>query len=419
MKKCFFSLFTVLLLTLNSNLHSQNTFWENISNQIPGDSTNNLSSALVLNRWLGFISSISKPEIYRSEFSTGTWEVLQTPSPVTAFYMLDYDQGFMCGADSMVYQTTDAGENWTYFGSLGENINDISFGYDIYNLNGYVCANNGVIGKIEDTSLVVILSGIATDFLRISSPSIDRVWLVGDSSVYYYDGNSFNNQFTSTEKLNSVYFMDEFYGWVVGDSGYIAQTSDGGNNWIPIQSPDTLKRNLNDIHLAGPYGWAVGDNGVILRTTDGGAWVIDTDWLTLNKLNTIHSTGYSVEFGPALVAGENKTALIWPLVVSVDDEPAGIDNFNLYQNYPNPFNQSTKIKYNIPSVILRHAQSDILVTLKIYDVLGNEIAMLVKEEKSAGDYEIEFNAAGLPSRIYFYQLAAGELIKTRKMVYLK
>ena len=158
---------------------------------------------------------------------------------------------------------------------------------------------------------------------------------------------------------------------------------------------------------------------MILRTTDGGAWVIDTDWLTLNKLNTIHSTGYSVEFGPALVAGENKTALIWPLVVSVDDEPAGIDNFNLYQNYPNPFNQSTKIKYNIPSVILRHAQSDILVTLKIYDVLGNEIAMLVKEEKSAGDYEIEFNAAGLPSRIYFYQLAAGELIKTRKMVYLK
>lgn len=86
MKKYFFSLFTVLLLTLNSNLYSQYTSWENISNQIPGDSLNNLSDAFVINRWVGFIASKSNSEIYRSEFSTGTWEVLQTPSPVTAFH---------------------------------------------------------------------------------------------------------------------------------------------------------------------------------------------------------------------------------------------------------------------------------------------------------------------------------------------
>ncbi|MCW8961279.1 MAG: T9SS type A sorting domain-containing protein, partial [Ignavibacteriaceae bacterium] len=95
-----------------------------------------------------------------------------------------------------------------------------------------------------------------------------------------------------------------------------------------------------------------------------------------------------------------------------------------YQNYPNPFNPSTKIKYTVPSVTLRQAQSDIVVTLKVYDILGREIATLVNEEKPAGEYEVEFNShsgevRNLPSGIYFYQLQAGDFISTKKMILLK
>ena len=93
--------------------------------------------------------------------------------------------------------------------------------------------------------------------------------------------------------------------------------------------------------------------------------------------------------------------------------------FDLSQNYPNPFNPSTKIKYEIPSVTLRQVQSDILVTLKVYDVLGNKVATLVNEEKPAGNYEVEFNATGLPSGIYFYQLKAGNFVETKKMILMK
>ncbi len=93
--------------------------------------------------------------------------------------------------------------------------------------------------------------------------------------------------------------------------------------------------------------------------------------------------------------------------------------FVLYQNYPNPFNPSTKIKYEIPSVTLRQAQSDIMVTLKVYDVLGNEVATLVNEEKQSGIYEVEFNATNLSSGIYFYQLKAGNFISIKKMVLLR
>jgi len=106
--------------------------------------------------------------------------------------------------------------------------------------------------------------------------------------------------------------------------------------------------------------------------------------------------------------------------VSGDDDP-GDKSFILEQNYPNPFNPSTKIKFSLPqtgSPLLGGARGG-LISLKVYNVLGNEVATLVEEYKPAGSYEIKFDASGLPSGIYFYQLKAGNFIQTNKMVYLK
>jgi len=96
-----------------------------------------------------------------------------------------------------------------------------------------------------------------------------------------------------------------------------------------------------------------------------------------------------------------------------------IEGFKLYENYPNPFNPSTKISYQLP--VASH------VTLKVYDVLGNEIASLVDEYKSEGKYEIEFNASNLASGIYFYQLKtdqsnvgqARNFTETKKMILMR
>jgi len=85
--------------------------------------------------------------------------------------------------------------------------------------------------------------------------------------------------------------------------------------------------------------------------------------------------------------------------------------FCLYQNYPNPFNPITKIKYQIPELSF--------VIFKVYDALGNEVAILVNEEKTFGNYEVEFNAIGLSSGIYFYRIQAGSYIEIKKMVILK
>jgi len=92
--------------------------------------------------------------------------------------------------------------------------------------------------------------------------------------------------------------------------------------------------------------------------------------------------------------------------------------FSLEQNYPNPFNPSTKIKYTIPSVET-HRDASLIVTLKVYDVLGNEVATLVNQERPAGTYEVEFDSEGMPSGVYFYQLEAGEYVSTKKMVLIR
>jgi len=102
------------------------------------------------------------------------------------------------------------------------------------------------------------------------------------------------------------------------------------------------------------------------------------------------------------------------------DENVLPSEYSLSQNYPNPFNPSTRIRYTIPS----NVKSEMLnVTLKVFDVLGNEIATLVNEEKPAGSYEVKFSTIGgatnLSSGIYFYKLQAGNFIDTKKMVLMK
>ncbi|WP_337873283.1 T9SS type A sorting domain-containing protein, partial [Ignavibacterium sp.] len=88
------------------------------------------------------------------------------------------------------------------------------------------------------------------------------------------------------------------------------------------------------------------------------------------------------------------------------DEDFVAQNFNLHQNYPNPFNPSTKIRFIIPASSLNPFSKGegTFVTLKVYDLLGNEVATLVNDYKSAGNYEVEFNASNLSSGIYFYTL---------------
>jgi len=124
--------------------------------------------------------------------------------------------------------------------------------------------------------------------------------------------------------------------------------------------------------------------------------------------------GYIVTGGTC--PDSNQVPDLW-LIRLAGDSVSGILNeetvttFNVFQNFPNPFNPTTTIKYQIPELSF--------VTIKVFDVLGSEIATLVNEEKPIGSYEVEFNATSLPSGIYFYRIQAGRFVETKKMILLK
>jgi len=100
------------------------------------------------------------------------------------------------------------------------------------------------------------------------------------------------------------------------------------------------------------------------------------------------------------------------IVTDVKDEQEIIPTvYKLNQNYPNPFNPSTVINYQIPE--------EGFVTLKIYDILGSEVKILVNENKPVGSYNIHFDASDLASGIYIYRLTAGSFISTKKMLMIK
>ena len=110
----------------------------------------------------------------------------------------------------------------------------------------------------------------------------------------------------------------------------------------------------------------------------------------------------------------------FPVFVSIDENKIIPADIELFQNYPNPFNPLTTISYVIPERSF--------VTIKVFDILGNEVATLVNEEKQAGSYEVEFSTGShsglsgireLTSGIYFYRLQAGNFIQTKKMILLK
>jgi len=130
---------------------------------------------------------------------------------------------------------------------------------------------------------------------------------------------------------------------------------------------------------------------------------------------TIRQGGTS--YAPGLILDGIRITDNWGLAVTgtatgVEETNSTLPTkFNLSQNYPNPFNPSTVIKYQVPQ--------NSFVNINVYDLLGNQIRTLVREEKAAGSYELKFDASNMPSGVYFYSIQAGAFTQTKKMILLR
>jgi len=186
---------------------------------------------------------------------------------------------------------------------------------------------------------------------------------------------------------------------------WISEVPSGDSSWVK------LELSIND--TLGP--WHLVKDG--LKNNGHYQWIVPGD-MASNEKCRIRYTVYTLTDSAGAITSGGFYIIGEPVFLQETDIELP-EEFILHQNYPNPFNPNTKIKFTIPNVIASEATQSQMVTLKVYDVLGNEVTTLVHEELPPGEYEVEFNANELSSGIYFYKLQAGGYIETKKMVLIK
>ena len=220
------------------------------------------------------------------------------------------------------------------------------------------------------------------------------------------DPNS-NKYLVKGKDNDTLFAYFEMRIWELPDSNFIPEDSnyyfnDGYKARLCIPKTQAFYNFLNII-------------GIDASDSLGFAYFEGDDW-TASGIQTIDN-GDSVCFeGIHLSKVGGGRGNIYSITGIKLENLGGISNdFELYQNYPNPFNPSTTIRYSIPN----NNGNAIPVQLKIYDVLGKEVAVLVDKKQTAGNYSVTFDAAELQSGIYFYNLKAGNFSKTKKMILIK
>jgi hypothetical protein len=188
-------------------------------------------------------------------------------------------------------------------------------------------------------------------------------------------------------------------------------------SWLPSIDDHTPSQAItydlvivrNGTHV--PIGVDNGMNSILTRLPEPGNISAVTEWALNDLQNGVYE--WRLRAVDAAYAGSDIASGVFSIgVTSIDDSDNSIPvEYSLEQNYPNPFNPATLIKYSIPK--------EEMVSLKIYNTIGEEIETLVNELKQAGNYNISFNASSLPSGIYFYRIQAGNFIETKKMILIK
>lgn len=314
------------------------------------------------------------------------WSYSLFPDTVTLFqaiYFVDSLIGYLGGQYGTVLKTSNAGQSWSRCildsGTYSQRM--------IYRFSFYNSQFGFAVGGTYDAGGVVWRS---TDFgshwqSQYVCPEplfdialVDSLEAIGCGGDYEVgaevvktidEGTTWNFkllQMWGTGYSISKRTRNEYWA-ALGYGAYLELSTDTGNSFYPIPIPDTA--GIYDIRFIDPeHGWAVGVYGSIYKY--------------------------------------NKD------IIGINNNKGNIPKeFQLYQNYPNPFNTNTKIRYSL-------AQKS-KVRLSIYDILGNEVTVLVNTNQNPGIYEVNFDGSNFASGIYFYKIQADEYVKTNKMVLLK
>jgi len=322
--------------------------------------------------------------------SANDWYVIRTDSNGTLTWERTFGGVNTEWADN-AFQTPDGG-----FLISGTTNSFGAGGFDFYLIR---------VNSSGDTMWTKTYGGSGDDWTSTSLLTSDNGMLIGGATSSFGNGQE-DIYLIRTDANGDILWTKTYGGPGTEWASSISQlTSDGfiivgQTNSFGYGNDDVYVLRINsngDTLWTQTYGGSNNDCGRSVKQTSNGGFAI---------------AGYSSSFG----SGDYDVYLIQ----TQPDLASGIigymhkilpEDLFIAQNYPNPFNPTTKIKYFIPV--------ESFITLKVYDILGSEIVLLVNEKKAAGEYEIEFDGTKLPSGIYFYKLKTLDFNKTKKMILMR
>jgi len=302
--------------------------------------------------------------------------------------------GFPAGQLESLYRSTNAGITWEEIGSFPSDShgNNVSVALDLLNDSTlYAAVGTALLGdyfyksanKGESWIYISEPPGIASDMFT-DDYQADRIYL---NMVYASFNGGYNWIEIDSGFVQDTYYLSFYQDIKTTNLLYTLRTdglyfSDRSSFfWIRMEGSEVL-----------PLAYGIGG----FTTSDRG--LMKNIVIARNSNKIYVGTGYGIykrDYVSEVINSKRET----------------VDNFNLGQNYPNPFNPSTQIRYSVVK--------DGLVSLKVYDVLGREIATLVNEQQQPGSYEIKWDASDISSGIYFYQFKTKDYVDTKKMILLK
>ncbi len=328
---------------------------------------------------------------------------------------------FLCAGLSGLFVSTNFGETWNNISSglqLGSWESVVDLTIDTKNSQHLFCTTSGTdkrdLYESTDGGVTWISKNINANVTKLKYVSdTDTLFMAYESVLLMSTDNGGSWEIISTfENFIGDFVLPENNSTdifiAVKDSIY--ETTDLGENWETrsngiggnqVRQLLVSKINPNKLFYLGDY------NKIYYTNDSGENWQVfySTDNMTIKTIALSSDEEY-------LYVASNDGLYLFNLFVSVDEEiNENPSLFSLSQNYPNPFNPTTTINYSI--------KESGFVQLKVYDVLGKEIATLVNEEKRQGGYSVKFNGNNLPSGVYFYTLRVSNFVQSRKMILLK
>jgi photosystem II stability/assembly factor-like uncharacterized protein len=333
-----------------------------------------------------------------------------------------------------VYFSTDKGTNWikvntSCFDVINANPNDVSGNSFYASSNGsvFLSTDKGVSWVSIDTAFTSaeVTSLAVSDSMLFAATNGDGIFL---ANQYKRDWKSVNNTALPSNYVFSLATIEQGTTdkrlYAATAWGFVYSTDNGtswagsGLNFTEMDMAVSLAVHNNQLFVLTEMGgiYYSSDNGVSWNHIDTAVISINNDFFPSTTSFTVNADADdSTQSNLFIVSGSNsiwRRSITYKVTDVTDKKQLHMSQFVLHQNYPNPFNPSTAISFYVP------AQT--IVTLKVYDLLGKEVATLVNNETmSAGSHTKQWNASTVSSGMYFYRMQAGVVSQSRKMMVVK